>query len=61
MLFDIKMNHNKEDNSFTPDYEREKEAGKVVFVPAEDIRVIEQVLNNWETVKQGWEKLNVDN
>ena len=31
---------------------------KVVFVPAEDIRIIKRVLDHWETVKQEWEKLN---
>ena len=33
---------------------------KVVFVPTEDICVIERVLDDWETVKREWKKLSVD-
>lgn len=27
---------------------------RVVFIPSEDIRVIERVLDEWDTVKQQW-------
>ena len=30
---------------------------RAVFVPAEDVRVIERVLNNWEQVKQEFYKV----
>ncbi|MDR2234095.1 MAG: hypothetical protein LBE56_13360 [Tannerella sp.] len=33
----------------------------VVFVPAEDIRAISRVIENWETVKQRWSKLRMEN
>jgi hypothetical protein len=33
---------------------------KVVFVPTEDIRVIESVLNNWEQVKQEYRKIETE-
>ena len=34
----------------------------IVFVPAENIRAIERVINNWKEVKQQWDKMtNVDN
>jgi len=32
----------------------------VVFVPAENIRAIERVINNWEEVKQQWNKMKQD-
>lgn len=38
-----------------PDYE------KTVFIPAEDIRVIERVLDNWEQVKQEYCKIEAEN
>jgi hypothetical protein len=34
---------------------------KVVFVPAEDIRVIERVLHNWDVLKQELNKLKITN
>jgi len=33
---------------------------RAVFVPAEDIRVIERVLNNWEQVKQEFRKMEAE-
>ena len=42
----IKQKTSMEKKQELPDNE------KTVFIPAEDIRVIERVLNNWEQVKQ---------
>ena len=33
---------------------------RAVFVPAEDIKVIERVLNNWEQVKQEFYKVETE-
>ena len=47
----------KEDKNLRFEHDSDKE--KIVFVPAEDIQVIHRVLDNWETVKQGWKKIIV--
>ena len=30
-----------------------------IFVPAENIRAIERVIDNWEEVKQQWDKIKI--
>lgn len=52
------MDNNKIDNR---DNFLQSSDDAFVFVPAENIRAIEKVIDNWEVVKRQWIKMRLNN
>ena len=49
---------NEIDKNLTPEYENEKDDNnRVVFIPAEEIRLIESIYNKMEQAKQEFSKV----